>query len=106
MAEVLITAFWHGEIIPPVIGQCVGLPPIFIIIFFSLWDVICTIGLSVLFSTKLCSVHKSMMKFAGKKNNNNEDTPTAERIQSYDFVATIIKVLVLSVFASVTTILC
>ena len=47
-----------------------------------------------------------MMKFAGKNKNNNEDTPTAERIQSYDFVATIIKVLVLSVFASVTTILC
>ena len=103
MAEVLITVFWHGELIPPVIGQCVGLPPIFIIIFFSLWDVICTIGLSVLFSTKLCSVHKSMMKFTNKK---EENTPTAERIQSYDFVATIIKVLVLSVFASVTTILC
>ena len=103
LSEILIITFWNGELIPPITGQCVGLPPIFIIIFFTIWDVICTIGLSVLFSTKLCSVHKSMMKFT---KNSREQIAKSERIQSYDFIATIIKVLVLSVFASVTTILC
>ena len=79
-------------------GPCVGLP-IYLILSVVAWDVICTLCLSILFSTKLYNVHKSLMKVIQK------DIRSIQRLESFNLIAIGIKLSILPVFASCATIL-